>query len=85
MNNPENKNHMDFLDEIIALGFDTEKKSEFLQMLSDYLLKHTQDGRLYKYRAFDSNGYALNVHILIIGRIRSTLLLKTKMHYVLHK
>ena len=60
MNNPENKNHMDFLDEIIALGFDTEKKSEFLQMLSDYLLKHTQDGRLYKYRAFDSNGYALN-------------------------
>ena len=49
-----------FLEEIIPLAADPSKKDEIQQKHYAFLLKNTNDGKLYKYRTFDSHGYALN-------------------------
>ena len=49
-----------FLEEIIPLAADPSKKDEIQQKHYAFLLKDTNDGKLYKYRTFDSHGYALN-------------------------
>ena len=49
-----------FLEEIIPLAADPSKKDEIQQKHYDFLLQHTNGGKMYKYRSFDSHGYALN-------------------------
>ena len=49
-----------FLEEIIPLAADPSKKDEIQQKHYAFLLKDTNGGKLYKYRTFDSHGYALN-------------------------
>ncbi len=49
-----------FLEEIIPLAADPSKKDEIQQKHYAFLLQNTNGGKLYKYRTFDSHGYALN-------------------------
>lgn len=49
-----------FLEEIIPLAADPSKKDEMQQKHYAFLLQNTNSGKLYKYRTFDSHGYALN-------------------------
>ena len=49
-----------FLEEIIPLAVDPSKKDEMQQKHYAFLLQNTNGGKLYKYRTFDSHGYALN-------------------------
>ena len=49
-----------FLEEIIPLAADPSKKDEMQQKHYAFLLQNTNGGKLYKYRTFDSHGYALN-------------------------
>lgn len=49
-----------FLEEIIPLAADPSTKDEMQQKHYAFLLQNTNGGKLYKYRTFDSHGYALN-------------------------
>lgn len=49
-----------FLEEIITFAIDPSKKDEMQQKHYAFLLQNTNGGKLYKYRTFDSHGYALN-------------------------
>lgn len=49
-----------FLEEIIPIATDPSKKDEIQKKHYAFLLKDTNGGKLYKYRTFDSHGYALN-------------------------
>lgn len=49
-----------FLEEIIPLAADPSRKDEIQQKHYAFLLQNTNDGKLYKYRPFDSHGNALN-------------------------
>ena len=47
------------IENVIELSSNEETKSIALKNLYQVLLKDTLNGKLYKYRSFDDNGYAL--------------------------
>ena len=69
-----------FLEEIIPLAADPSRKDEIQQKHYDFLLQDTNGGKMYKYRSFDSHGYALNslIRSTALARIRSTIRLIRK-------
>lgn len=54
------KEKREFLEEVIPLASDPLCGNKMQKKLYDFLLENTNGGKLYKYRTFDSNGYALN-------------------------
>ena len=59
MNNVSSKEKKRFLDEIIPIAVDPNQKAKYKKQLLDYIALCTNDGKLYKYRRFDSKGFAL--------------------------
>ena len=49
-----------FLEEIIPLAFDPSQKGIVPRQLYELFLRETTNGKMYKYRSFDRNGYALS-------------------------
>lgn len=49
-----------FLEEIVPLAFDPSSKGIVHSKHCEFFLRETMNGKMYKYRSFDANGYSLD-------------------------